>query len=122
MQLRSVYMGMAMMGFMHGYMKFTQPLFVQAVMATKNLYDATPFKIHVLGQKAEGDLKRPWKAGGGMFGGALFWLIWLPKDTYSHTSCWRTSDRQRCHHRGREACWRNLVFQGRVNLEAYLST
>ncbi|KAJ7065214.1 inorganic phosphate transporter [Mycena amicta] len=68
--LRSVYMGVAMMAFMHGYMKFTQPLFVQTVMATKSLYDATPFKIHVLGIKAEGDLKRPWKAAGGMFGGA----------------------------------------------------
>ncbi|KAF7309565.1 Inorganic phosphate transport PHO88 [Mycena indigotica] len=68
--LRSVYMGMAMMGFMHGYMKFTQPLFVQAIMAIKSLYDATPFKIHILGQKAEGDLKRPWKTAGGMFGAA----------------------------------------------------
>ncbi|KAF7289500.1 hypothetical protein HMN09_01344100 [Mycena chlorophos] len=68
--LRSVYMGVAMMAFMHGYMKFTQPLFVQGIMAFKSLYDATPFKIHVLGQKAEGDLKRPWKAAGGMFGAA----------------------------------------------------
>ncbi|KAJ7230697.1 inorganic phosphate transporter [Mycena pura] len=68
--LRSVYMGIAMMAFLHGYMKFTQPLFVQAIMGAKGIYEANPFKIHVLGKKAEGDLKRPWKAGGGMFGAA----------------------------------------------------
>nr|GAT55062.1 predicted protein [Mycena chlorophos] len=33
--LRSVYMGVAMMAFMHGYMKFTQPLFVQGIMAQR---------------------------------------------------------------------------------------
>ncbi|KAJ7132167.1 inorganic phosphate transporter [Mycena epipterygia] len=66
--LRSVYMGIAMMGFLHGYMKFTQPLFVQGIMGLKGLYEAVPVKVHLLGHKAEGDLKRPWKAGGGMFG------------------------------------------------------
>ncbi|KAJ7695033.1 inorganic phosphate transporter [Mycena rosella] len=68
--LRSVYMGIAMMGFLHGYMKFTQPLFVQGIMGLKGLYEAVPVKVHLLGQKAEGDLKRPWKAAGGMFGAA----------------------------------------------------
>ncbi|KAK7435618.1 phosphate transporter (Pho88) [Stygiomarasmius scandens] len=67
--LRSVYIGIAMMCFLHGYMKFTQPLFIQSLMGLKGLYDAKPIMIHVLGRKAEGDLKRPWKAGGGMFGG-----------------------------------------------------
>ncbi|KAJ6624910.1 inorganic phosphate transporter [Mycena sp. CBHHK59/15] len=66
--LRSVYMGIAMMGFLHGYMKFTQPLFVQGIMGLKGLYEAIPVKVHVLGQAATGDLKRPWKAAGGMFG------------------------------------------------------
>ncbi|THU97539.1 inorganic phosphate transport PHO88 [Dendrothele bispora CBS 962.96] len=66
--LRSVYIGIAMMAFLHGYMNFTQPLFIQSLMGLKGLYDAKPVTIHVLGQKAEGDLKRPWKAGGGMFG------------------------------------------------------
>ena len=36
-------------------------------MALKNLYDSKPIKIHVLGQPAEGELKRPFKAGG-LFG------------------------------------------------------
>ena len=36
-------------------------------MGLKALYDAKPVAIHVLGEPAEGDLKRPFKAGG-MFG------------------------------------------------------
>ncbi|KAJ7089708.1 inorganic phosphate transporter [Mycena belliarum] len=68
--LRSVYMGILMMGFLHGYMKYTQPLFVQALMGLKGLYEAVPVKVHIFGHKAEGDLKRPWKAAGGMFGAA----------------------------------------------------
>ena len=39
-------------------------------MGLKNLYDAKPVAIWALGKPAEGDLKRPFKAGGGMFGGA----------------------------------------------------
>jgi hypothetical protein len=38
----------------------------------KNLYDAKPAAIHILGRKAEGGLKRPFKAGG-LFGGEWFW-------------------------------------------------
>ncbi|KAF7370898.1 Pho88 superfamily [Mycena sanguinolenta] len=68
--LRSVYMGIAMMAFLHGYLKYTQPLFVQAIMGLKGLYDAKPVQVHLLGMKAEGDLKRPWKAAAGMFGAA----------------------------------------------------
>ncbi|KAJ8503504.1 hypothetical protein ONZ45_g10806 [Pleurotus djamor] len=66
--IRSVYMGIAMMAFLHGYMKFTQPLFIQALMGIKNLFDAKPVSIHVLGKAAEGDLKRPFKGAPGMFG------------------------------------------------------
>ncbi|KAG6327751.1 hypothetical protein ID866_11337 [Astraeus odoratus] len=51
-----------MMTFFHLYLKYTQPLFVQALMGLKNLYDAKPVAIHILGQPADGDLKRPWKA------------------------------------------------------------
>lgn len=36
-------------------------------MALKNLYDSKPFKIHMLGQPAEGELQRPFKATG-LFG------------------------------------------------------
>jgi hypothetical protein len=47
--------------FLHLYLKYTQPLFIQGVMALKNLYDAKPIQIHLLGFKAEGELKRPFK-------------------------------------------------------------
>ncbi|KAG6896173.1 hypothetical protein C0992_009867 [Termitomyces sp. T32_za158] len=65
--LRAAYMGIAMMAFMHLYLKYTQPLFIQALMTLKNLYDAKLVAIHVLGKKADGDLKRPFKTAG-MFG------------------------------------------------------
>ncbi|TDL25560.1 inorganic phosphate transporter [Rickenella mellea] len=67
--VRSVYLGIAMMTFLHLYMKYTQPLFIQALMGIKNLVDAKPVAIHLRGKAAEGELKRPFKAGG-MFGAA----------------------------------------------------
>ncbi|KAI0636343.1 inorganic phosphate transporter [Trametes polyzona] len=67
--VRAVYMGCAMMAFMHLYLGYTQPLFIQALMGLKTLYDAKPVSIHLLGKPAEGDLKRPFKTGG-MFGAA----------------------------------------------------
>ncbi|ESK81717.1 inorganic phosphate transporter [Moniliophthora roreri MCA 2997] len=67
--LRSAYMGIAMMCFLHGYMKFTQPLFIQSLMGLKGLYDAKPVAIHLFGKPAEGDLKRPFKTPS-MFGAA----------------------------------------------------
>ncbi|KDQ15864.1 hypothetical protein BOTBODRAFT_31322 [Botryobasidium botryosum FD-172 SS1] len=66
--MRSMYMGIAITGFMHLYMKFTQPVFIQSIMGLKSLYDAKVVAIHVLGKKPEGDLKRPFKAAGGLFG------------------------------------------------------
>lgn len=67
--IRSVFMGLAMMGFLHVYMKFTQPLFIQGLMGLKSLYDAKLVQIHILGKPAVGDLERPFKAAGGLFGG-----------------------------------------------------
>lgn len=64
-QLRSVYTGVAMMMFLHGYMKFTQPLFIQSLMGLKGVYDAQLVGIHLLGKKAP---ERPFKAAPGMFG------------------------------------------------------
>jgi len=66
--LRGAYVGVAMMAFMHLYLKYTQPLFMQALMGLKGVYDAKPVAIHIFGKPAEGDLKRPFKSGGGMFG------------------------------------------------------
>ncbi|KAF4618010.1 hypothetical protein D9613_012842 [Agrocybe pediades] len=65
--LRSAYMGIAMMGVMHVYFKFTQPLFIQALMGVKNLYDAKPIAIYIFGKPAPGDLKKPFKVAS-MFG------------------------------------------------------
>ncbi|BGP58381.1 hypothetical protein JCM8202_001883 [Rhodotorula sphaerocarpa] len=65
--IRGVLMGVAFMGFMHGYMKYTQPLFIQGIMPIKSLYDSKILKIHLLGQPATGDLKRPFEAAPGMF-------------------------------------------------------
>lgn len=64
-------MGIAMMGVMHIYFKFTQPLFIQALMGFKTLYDAKLVSIHVLGKPAIGDLKRPFKVAS-MFGREFF--------------------------------------------------
>ncbi|CAE7162922.1 unnamed protein product [Rhizoctonia solani] len=68
--IRGVYMGVLMMAFLHGYMKYTQPLFIQGLMGLKNLIEAKPVAIHVLGRPATGNLKRPFKAAGGLFGAA----------------------------------------------------
>jgi hypothetical protein len=62
-------MGILMMCLLHGYLKYTQPLFVQSITGLKNLYDAKPVAIHVFGKSSEGDLKRPFKSTG-MFGAA----------------------------------------------------
>ena len=68
-QVRTAYLGILMMCGLHGYLGYTQPLFVQGVMGLKNLYDAKLVRIYVLGRAPEGDLKRPFKTGPGMFGG-----------------------------------------------------
>ena len=58
--------------------RYTQPLFIQALMGLKALYDAKPVAIHILGRPAEGDLKRPFKVGG-MFGGMSGFHLYLQK-------------------------------------------
>jgi hypothetical protein len=55
------------MAVMHLYFNFTQPLFIQALMGIKGLYDAKPVSIHLLGNLAVGELKRPFKVAG-LFG------------------------------------------------------
>jgi hypothetical protein len=71
-QLRSLWktqaMGVAMMAFMHLYMKYTNPLLIQSIIPLKGAVESTLAKIHVLGQPASGELKRPFKGAGGMFG------------------------------------------------------
>lgn len=68
MQVKAVYTGVAMMGFLHLYLKYTQPLFIQALMGLKGLYDSKEIQIHLFGQPAKGELERPFKAAPGLFG------------------------------------------------------
>jgi hypothetical protein len=71
-QLRSLYkgqlMGVGMMGVMHLYFKYTNPLLIQSIIPLKGLVESNLSKIYVFGQPAIGELKRPWKASGGLMG------------------------------------------------------
>jgi hypothetical protein len=71
-QLRSMYkaqlMGVAMMAVMHLYFKYTNPLLIQSILPVKGAFEGNLVKVHLFGQPAVGELKRPWKAGGGMMG------------------------------------------------------
>ncbi|KAI1329286.1 inorganic phosphate transporter, partial [Xylariaceae sp. FL0255] len=77
-QLKSAFrgqlMGVGMMGFMHLYMKYTNPLMVQSIIPVKSAFESNLVKIHLFGQPASGDLKRPFKQPAGfmsaMQGGA----------------------------------------------------
>jgi hypothetical protein len=62
---RSQAMGVAMMAFMHLYMKYTNPLLVQSIIPLKSALESNLAKIHIFGQPASGDLKRPFKAAAG---------------------------------------------------------
>ncbi|EHK48817.1 hypothetical protein TRIATDRAFT_298139 [Trichoderma atroviride IMI 206040] len=62
---RGQLMGVAMMSFMHLYMKYTNPLVIQSIIPVKSVIESNLFKIHVLGHAASGDLKRPFKQAQG---------------------------------------------------------
>ncbi|KAG7531624.1 hypothetical protein FFLO_04208 [Filobasidium floriforme] len=64
--MKGLFTGIAFMGFLHVYMKYTQPLFIQAIMTIKGVLESKPAKLHLYGQKAEGDLARPFKSAPGM--------------------------------------------------------
>lgn len=61
-------MGVGMMAVMHLYFKYTNPLLIQSIIPLKGAFEGNLVKIHLLGQPASGDLKRPWKAAGGLMG------------------------------------------------------
>ena len=67
-QYKSQLMGVAMMGFMHLYLKYTNPLLIQSLIPVKGALEGNLVKVHIFGKPAAGELKRPWKAGGGMMG------------------------------------------------------
>lgn len=61
--------GIAMLAFMHLYMKYTNPLLIQSILPLKSAIEQNIVQIHVFGKPASGDLKRPFKAVS-MFGAA----------------------------------------------------
>lgn len=66
--LKQSLMGIAMMGFMHVYLKYTNPLVIQSIIPTKGVFESNLAKVHIFGKPAVGELKRPWKAAGGFMG------------------------------------------------------
>jgi hypothetical protein len=62
---RGQLMGVAMMAFMHLYMKYTNPLLIQSILPIKSALESNLTKIYIYGQPATGDLKRPFKAAAG---------------------------------------------------------
>ncbi|ETS73307.1 hypothetical protein PFICI_14912 [Pestalotiopsis fici W106-1] len=66
---RSQLMGVGMMAFMHLYLKYTNPLLIQSIIPLKSALESNLVKIHVFGQPAAGDLKRPFKQAAGFMQG-----------------------------------------------------
>ncbi|KAI2622621.1 putative phosphate transporter [Xylaria nigripes] len=62
---RSQLTGLAMMCFMHLYMRYTNPLLIQSILPLKSAFESNLVKIHLFGQPASGDLKRPFKQAAG---------------------------------------------------------
>ena len=71
-QLRGLFksqlMGVGMMGVMHLYFHYTNPLLIQSIIPFKGALEGNLVKVHLFGTPAVGELKRPWKAAGGMAG------------------------------------------------------
>ena len=63
---RSQMMGVVMMGFMHLYMNYTNPLLIQSIIPLKGAFESNMVKIHIFGKPAAGDLKRPFKQTSGL--------------------------------------------------------
>ncbi|OQD67162.1 hypothetical protein PENDEC_c043G05940 [Penicillium decumbens] len=63
--MRSQLMGVGMMGVMHLYMQYTNPLLIQSIIPLKSAIESNLVKIHVFGKPATGDLARPFKSSGG---------------------------------------------------------
>jgi len=57
-----------MMAFMHLYLKYTNPLLIQSIIPIKGAIEGNLAKVYLFGKPTVGDLKRPWKASGGMMG------------------------------------------------------
>ncbi|KAK3356759.1 inorganic phosphate transporter Pho88 [Lasiosphaeria hispida] len=67
--MRSQLMGVGMMGVMHIYFQYTNPLVIQSIIPLKGALESNMAKIYLFGQPAIGDLKRPFKAAAGFMSG-----------------------------------------------------
>lgn len=69
-QMKTLYkaqlMGVGMMCVMHLYFKYTNPLIIQSIIPLKSALEGNMVKIHLFGQPAVGDLKRPFKVAPGL--------------------------------------------------------
>ncbi|KAH3902970.1 probable Inorganic phosphate transport protein PHO88 [Saccharomycodes ludwigii] len=65
--IKSVYTGVLMMGFMHLYMNYTNPLLMQSISPVKAAFEHNLVQIHLFNKPAVGNLKRPF-AQQSMFG------------------------------------------------------
>lgn len=69
-QMKALYkaqlMGVGMMAVMHLYFKYTNPLMIQSIIPLKGAFEGNEVKIHLFGQPATGDMKRPFKAPAGL--------------------------------------------------------
>ena len=72
-QMKALYkaqlMGVGMMAVMHLYFKYTNPLLIQSIIPLKGAFEGNEIKIHLFGNPAIGDLKRPFKAAAGLMSG-----------------------------------------------------
>lgn len=64
--IKGIFTSLAMTGFMHLYMKFTNPLVMQSISPLKGALESNIVKLHLFGHAAEGELKRPFKAAPGL--------------------------------------------------------
>lgn len=67
--IKGMFTSLAMTGFMHLYMKFTNPLMMGSISPIKGALESNIVKIHLFGHAAIGDLKRPFKAAPSLLAG-----------------------------------------------------
>ncbi|WOO86161.1 SRP-independent targeting protein 3 [Vanrija pseudolonga] len=63
--MKGLFTGIAFMAFLHLYMGYIPPLFVQALTTIKGTLESNEVKLHLWGSKPEGELSRPFKTAPG---------------------------------------------------------
>lgn len=64
--MKGLFTGIAFMGFLHLYMGYIPPLFVQSLTTLKGVLESNEVKLHLWGSKPEGPLSRPFKSAPGL--------------------------------------------------------